>query len=155
MSIVNYNMHFVIKLNIVGLHNLEFQSSLSVIERFRLRLPNFGMNFLATSPLLSLWRLSVVSLKHFCFVYHIRFYYLYCYKIRHLCNCSLYINININKGYLPLSSSRWPIGILTFTKWKIGVRRCGVVGSTLAFRSTCRGFEHFFASDFNKLRSLA
>jgi len=52
--------------------------SLSVIGRFRLRLPNFGMNFPATSPLPSLWRLSVVSLKICCFVYHIRFYNLYC-----------------------------------------------------------------------------
>jgi len=43
----------------------------------------------------SLWRLSVVSLTLFCFVYHIRFYKI-C-TARHLCNCSLYINIiNIN-----------------------------------------------------------
>jgi len=52
--------------------------SLSVIGRFRLRLSNFGMNLPATSPLPSLWRLSVVSLLLFCFVYHIRFYNLYC-----------------------------------------------------------------------------
>jgi len=64
--------------------------SLSVIGRFRLRLPTFGMNFPATSPLPCLWRLSVVSLK--LFASFIISGFIICTS-RHLCKCSLYINI--------------------------------------------------------------
>jgi hypothetical protein len=50
------------------------------------------VNFPATSPLPNLWRLSVVSLKLFFFIIS---GFIIC-TARHLCNCSLYININLS-----------------------------------------------------------
>jgi len=50
-----------------------------------------GMNFPATPPLPSLWRLSVVSVNVFVSFIISGFII---YTARHLCNCSLYININ-------------------------------------------------------------
>ena len=52
-------------------------SSLSVIGRFRLRLLNCGTNFPATSPLPSLWQISVVSWKLFFFGVSFPIYILY------------------------------------------------------------------------------
>jgi hypothetical protein len=54
-----------------------------------------------------------------------------------------------------------PVDLQYISRYDFVMRRCGVVGSTLAFGSTGRGFDHehrYFlhhsASAFNKLRSL-